>query len=217
MKIQKILSSLFLACVAIGFSACNSDDDQQYMQVTNIVTYLGTNTAGQTMFDYQEMNDAPNITLVSNAKLNSDVTIGSRLLIAFSVPAGTEIKSGMVVDLYSASIVPTLKPIVGTVPVDKGQLYVQTLFRSGTWLNMQALIPYSTDTKLSVIVDPSSLNTSTVQMYLIMTGDAGGVSSSTSFASIDIKEYWEDSSYRTIELHVNNSNSSGSSTFTFNK
>lgn len=217
MKIQKILSTLFLACVAIGFSACNSDDDEQYMQVTNIVTYLGTNTAGQTMYDYQEMNDAPNITLVSNATLSSDVAIGDRLLIGFSVPAGTELISGMTVDLYTAIKVPTLTPKVEPVPTDKGQLYVQTLFRSGTWLNMQVLIPYTTDTELSVVVDPTTINTSTVRMYLIMSGDAGGVSSSTSFASIDIKEYWEDSSYRTIELYVNNSNTSGSSTFTFNK
>lgn len=217
MKIQKILSALFLACVAIGFSACNSDDDEQQMQVTNIVTYLGTNTAGQIMLEYQEMNDAPSVTIVSNASLTSNVTIGTRLLIAFSLPVGTELKNGTVVDLYSAAIVPTLTPTVGPVPVDKGQLYVQTLFRSGTWLNMQALIPGTTDTKLSVVVDESSLNTSTVQMYLIMTGDTGGVSSSTSFASIDIKEYWENSSYRSIELHVNNTNNSGSSTFTFNK
>lgn len=211
MKLQKLFSFLFVAMMTMAFTACNSDDDNSTMQYSNIVTFQG-NRDGMSYFTYQEMNDAPAITVRSNNQINEEhVKIGDRVLIIFNLNAGTQLTDNMVLDIVQAVTVKTVVAKPGVVPEDwinANQIYVQALFRSGTWLNMQALVP-STTTEMTVdmVVDPATLGQDNVDLYLIYSNKSdSNVSNAQFFMSFDIKSIWDLASCKSITVHVNNTN-----------
>lgn len=223
MKLQKIFTILFVAIAAITLHSCNSDSGESTMQVANIVTFRG-NTDGQSVFTYQEMNDAQPVTIRSNQTIDeSKVRVGDRVYILFNMPVGNQVTNNMVVDLLQAIAVPTINTVIETKPSDwetTTGLYVQTLFRSGTWLNLQALVPSSTtEMAFKLIADPQTINDGNVQLYLIYTNKSSDLSESNvpTFASFNIADVWNHSSCNQITVHIVNTNYSAGSEFTFKK
>ncbi len=223
MKLQKLFTILFVAIAAITLHSCNSDSDDSTVQVANIVTFKG-NSDGQSVFTYQEMNDAPAVTIRSNQTLDdTKVKIGDRVYIVFNAKYGSEITNNTVVELLQAIAVPTINTVVENRPADwetSTALYVQALFRSGSWLNLQALVPSSTtEMAFRLLADPQTINSSDVQLYLVYTNKASdyGESNAPTFASFNIADVWGLSSCTQITVNVVNSNFSTGSQFVFKK
>ncbi len=224
MKIQKLLSALFIALTFLTFSACNSSDDNQDMQYSNIVTFLG-NTDGRASFTYQEMNDAQPVTIYSNTQVSGgDLKPGDRLLIIFSVPATTtSITNGTVVTLHQAVKVPTVTVQPGEVPTDftsTPALYIQTLFRSGTWLNMQCLVPStSTNITFELIADRNTLDNADVQLYLVYKNSEvnNNIANAAYYVTFNIESVWNLATCRSITVNTTNSNSGIEGAVTFRK
>lgn len=223
MKLQKIFTLLFVAIAAITLHSCNSGSDDSTMQVANIVTFKG-NYDGQSVFTYQEMNDAPAVTIRANQTIDeTKVKVGDRVYIIFNITAGTEITNNTVVDLLQALAVPTINTVIENRPSDwdtSTGLYVQTIFRSGTWLNLQALVPSSTtEMTFRLLADPQTINDGDVQLYLVYTNKASDMAESNTptFASFNIADVWGLSSCTQITVNVVNTNYSAGSKFVFKK
>lgn len=224
MKLKKFFSLMTLALAAVGFSACNSDsNDELTVQVSNIVTYQG-NANSRAVLTYQGVDDDAPITLRATPELDpTKVKIGDRVFVMFNVPAGSTLKNDMEITLIDAFGVPTVTPEVAARPANwesSQSLYVQTLFRSGTWLNMQALIP-ATSTKFDfkLYVDPESLNTEEVEAYMVYTNSESdfGVTNAPTFACFNIASIWNLPTCKKLIFHVNNSNGVTNSVFEFVK
>lgn len=76
----------------------------------------------------------------------ADVLIGQRVYVSFTTPS-TGLTEGMVVSLTQCASIPNVKASL-TDPVpsnwqDISSIYLQTMFRSGKWINMAALVPYN--------------------------------------------------------------------------
>ena len=223
MKLQKIFSILFVAIAAITLHSCNSDNSDNTIQVANIVTFQG-NIEGQSVFTYQEINDGEKITIRSNQTIDeTKEKVGDRVYIVFNLNNGTTLTNNSVVSLLTAIGVPTINTQIENRPADWEStqgIYVQDVIRTGTWLNLLALVPSTTENMtFRLLADPSTINSSDVQLYMVYTNSAAefGTSNVSSFASFNIADVWNLPSCSKVTFHVINTNEIAKSTFVFEK
>lgn len=218
MKNFKLMAIVALIVASLGLTACNSsnvDDNQVYY--SNVVTYEG-GAGGLMTFSFQEMNDSQPITFRAQGTMPGDVLIGQRVYVSFTTPA-TGLTDGMTVTLTQCVAIPNVKAsLVDPIPsnwMDISAIYLQTMFRSGKWINMAALVPSNTESAITpkFMIDPVTVNNDYPDAYLFFenlgTGASNGsVNSATLIATYDISEVWNLSTCLGINIHVNNTNSS---------
>lgn len=218
MKNFKLMAIVALIAMSLGLTACNSGgDDDNKMYYSNVVTYEGS-AGGMITFSFQEMNDSQPITFRAQGSMPADVLIGQRVYVSFTTPS-TGLTEGMVVSLTQCASIPNVKASL-TDPVpsnwqDISSIYLQTMFRSGKWINMAALVPYNLEARINpkFVIDPATVNNDYPEAYMYFenlgTGaSTGSVNSATLIATYDISEVWNLSTCLGLKIHINNTNSS---------
>ncbi len=216
MKLTKLMAIVAILTATLGFTACNDNGgDSNRLYFSNVVTYEG-NSGGYVNFSFQEMNDAQPIIIRAQGQMPADVTIGRRVFISFSSTA-TNLTDGMVVSLTQCVAIPNVKASINEpVPSDWkdiSMIYLQTIFRSGNWINLAALVPNNPDKTVTpkLIFDPATIDAEYPEAYMIFEGlnpEMGAVNNATYIATYDIADVWGLPGCRGIKIHVNNTNNS---------
>lgn len=215
MKLSKLMAIAAVLVAAIGLTACNDDNDHNQIYFANIVTYQSS-SAGYVNFSFQEMNDAQPIIIRAQVQMPADVLPGQRVFIQFTTDANG-LTDGMVVTLNQCVSIPNVKATVNDPIPDNWQnissIYLQTIFRSGNWINLAALVPNNPQQSVTpkLLVDPATINSEYPEAYMIfenLTTEIGAVNNATFIATYDIADVWNLSTCAGIKIHVNNTNSS---------
>lgn len=160
--------------------------------VYNIVTYEATTLDGSVaVFTYQVLDDSPVITLTADFKVPAGVTPGTRMLLTYVTD--TPDQSGPIT-VRQAVVLPGGKPIESNQIPYSEPLQIRSLWRTGSYLNLDGVATLSgTAKEISLYAKTSSLNKSTIQLCIIIgegDGPVGAEVKKSVFASWDIAEYW---------------------------
>lgn len=211
MKMNKLFSAFAALMLLFTVTSCDNGPDQ--VQWSNVVTYQGLSN-GQPAVSWQGMNDSESIMLLLNTNLPADILPGSRLFLSFIANVDATITNGTVVEPISLVRVETITPqtVSGTPAEWEGdELYLQFLFRSGHYLNLQSLIPGATKNesmKWEFLIDYTTIGTSNIVAYLSYTNTAAepGASNSVTYLNcVDINSIMS-AGAKTLTVNINNSN-----------
>lgn len=203
---MKKISAYFLALLAL--TACNGNDEPDPDPVvSNIVTYEATTDDGSvSTFSFQAIDDSPLITISANWKAPETLKPGTRLLAYYSTSNPGE--SGPV-ELKQLVEIPGGEPIDTTAiaSLSGEPVSVTALWRSGRYLNLNAAIYFTGKaSKISLLVDQSTLGQPTVESYLLIAGDPNGPVAETPVsrmlvASWNIDYLWSLSTTKTLQVN----------------
>lgn len=162
-----ILISLTLSLLMAG---CRDEDGPDVVTpaVTNIVTFTGNNDIGAT-FSYIEIDDSPELLLQASVTLDTATAkLGDRLL-AHYIPAS---ESGGEIGLRGVSRINggrvTSEPISNYPQWDRDGVYLFSAWRTGSFINIHAMLPYDeTPRQFKLVADRSTTSSSLPQVYLV--------------------------------------------------
>lgn len=164
--------------------------------VSNIVTYESTTADGSvSTFSFRAVDDSPLITISANWKAPSDLAVGSRLLAYYVTDNPSE--SGPV-ELKSLVRIPggALRDSTDIAAPSGEPLGMQAMWRSGTWLNLNASIYFNGEAReISLYVDPATADRAEVEAYMVVKARADSPVTETVVprllvASWDIAPLW---------------------------
>lgn len=207
------LRLLTITCIATLFAACGDDGPySDRVALYDLVTFDGNLSQGAT-FTFQRRDDSPMITLTAKGvKMATDqVKQNDRLIIGYYPEAGEAYKSDNI-QLISVTKVnqDTIRfsPAEEIVGWDRDPIYLNSLWRSGKYLNMYLRVEYSSESrKFRLVADESTLGDEYPQLYLMHDMfDAPESFSRRAYASFDISSVWDNPKYKGVVLHINDSN-----------
>lgn len=188
----------------------------------NIVTYLGDSN-GQSVFGYQQIDDSPLVKLTINGRIDSNkAPVGTRLLMTYTLPPGVAYGTDATVDATSlqliyqgkANLEPTEIPDMAATP----GIYVMTLYRSGTYVNLLCRLPVTDgDRSFALVADPATTNTPIPDLYLTTSATTAGGFDRKVVGSFDMSEVWNSTGCQGVRVHVNNTNNIYQQTFLLTK
>ena len=211
MKLKHLFSVLTVLVMSFSFTSCNSGED--LFDFSNIVTYAGVQS-GRPAVVWQEMNDAPQVTLLLDMDGGSfaSVNIGDRLFVAFTAPDYPT--NNMLVKPYSIGAVSTIQPMAMEAPEtwdSEPFLYINMLYRSGDYLNIVCLLPDGTEPDkldFKFYVDPQTIGTQNVVAWLGYTNPAAGETVAniyTYYKCVDLRTLMNGAS-ETLTVNMHNGN-----------
>lgn len=207
------LRLLMIIGIAALFAACS--DDGPYSEraaLYDLVTFDGNLSQGAT-FSFQRRDDSPVITLTAKGvTLATDqVKQNERLLIGYYPESGEAYRSDNI-QLIGVTKVnqDTLRysPAEEIAGWDKDPVYLNSVWRSGKYLNMYMRVEYSSEGRLfRLVADESTLESEFPQLYLMHDlYDAPEKFTRRAYVSFDISSLWEKPEHKGIILHINDSN-----------
>lgn len=213
MKIKHLLSALIAVAMLFPLSSCNDGDN--LVSWANFVTYDGS-FGGYPQITWQGVNNAPSVTLSLEASIPSDVPAGSRLFLSFLADPNETLTDGMTVVPSQLYLLETHYPqLISETPPEgwasEPSIYINYLFRSGRYLNLECMLPGGTKPetfKINFYVDDSTLNEQNIIAYLSYENEAsqgGAVLTTTHRTCIDVTELLAGTA-KTLTVYVNNSN-----------
>jgi|GEM_PF-5698654 lipoprotein len=225
-KLRHLILSLVIAPAAVALTSCDNDDPEQITYYQDFVSYRGLN-AGVTTLDFRRLDDSPLITYTANTTI-SDPTgqhpkDGQRLVIVYSLgrPGMTYGESGTIdlYQVYSCFQDPIVRLPSAQAVECNAPIYVNTMVRSGHYINIEGLLPYSPKRTITLVLDEGTAAGPVAELYLTTAIPEGQQTGGDAYvaASFDINSLWANPSVSAVKVHVNNSNNSYYDTVTFTK
>lgn len=210
----KMLSVLTAVMLLLGFTSCDSGSN--LVQWSNYVTYLGLQN-GMPALQWQGINDSETITVFMNGP-SSEFTPGERLFVMFYEEADATLANNSTITPSTVFSLPTIETSYftpgepGAAPqgwAEESQLTLQVLFRTGSFLNLQALLPAGssvTGMRWNFFVDNNTLNSDNIEAYLSYYNEAsnqGAANIYTYMSCINIGPLMNTGA-KTLTVHINN-------------
>lgn len=209
-RMLAILPVLMILAAASALSSCNSKEDDPEpptgAKYIDIVTVVSTDADGS-VFTFQPQADEPTVTLTTSQTFKTEnVKAGDRIAIAYYYPGGEKrYTSGKVrVVTYYSCFGPTV-----TVAPDSSDsnwssrgMFVSSLWRAGTWLNLEAVVTAQSVEGMSMklILDPATEGTDTPELHLVYAEPFSGGMERTVFGSYDIASIWNNPATKQVKV-----------------
>lgn len=220
--IRRILGIIFVALLWVT-TGCSDEPELDYGDFCEVfVTYEGAEQ-GYATFSYCRHNDSPLLTLTAENVASLDVDKGERLFIRYTDLGsdGGEYRRKIRLDGYTEII----SDVVRSATADQIQGYTSTeidvtsLWRSGTYLNLNSWVPFTGKRFLMMlVVDKATLDSDTVEAEIIY--DVLGETPTferKAYASFDIANVWNCETFRVLRVKVNDPTGDTYYEFTKNK
>lgn len=216
-----------LAIMFIGLFAtsCNSKSDGPDIDdktLYDIATLVSSNDAGTTV-TLRKDGDSPLVTLTfPNQKIDTEkIAVGERFLIAYETATGTPYQSGTALlkaymRIYNSKIIEGTKD--STHSWATMQQDVMSMWRTGSWINVQALCTYSGErpNMYDLVVDKNTLGNEYPEAYLLYEANTSpSANTQVFYATFNISSVWSLSNVK--GLRVTMYSSGGKRTMTFSK
>ena len=209
------------ATVLTGCLDHDTVDGEVIPQIQTLATFDGNNLDGA-RFSYIPQGDDPMLTL--QAEVNVDTVLihpGNRILLTYQPLQD----AGRIKIISAARINGGVLKFEDTDALqgwDADPLFVESLWRTGNYINLRCKILWTPDTRrYSLEADSTTLNTDLPDVYVAHaiadTTDRTNAYMVANYASFDISELWSRPTVRGIKVHVNNSNLPDKTEFTFMK
>ncbi len=202
--------ALGIATLLTCLTACSSDDGPAQNVYQTIATYQG-NFSNQARFTYQAIDDSPVITLNADVAVSEDPdkgqVPGKRVFITYqyapNTPPGA---SGNIHLLSIAKVYQSTVAEASTIP-DSEWFSVVTFSRSGTYLNLYALAPATSqfsNREFTIVVDQSTIDNAVPQLYLTtrVKNDESTTYNDRAIGSFDIASIWLRPNVEAVDVHV---------------
>lgn len=170
MKTKLILASLALA--ALGFTACNGDDEPIRKSFIDIVT-LDTNTSSGATMSFNRLDDSPQIFLTSSVQLPEKYfKAGTRILIIYQTPTDEQYVSGPCDIIQAGNTLGAgeapIPAVVDTLDNWKSSnMEIVQKWRSGSYLNFSAsMYTYGAPAKFRTYVDEKTLDNEYPELHV---------------------------------------------------
>lgn len=210
-RLAAMLPLMVMLMVLPGLSSCNSKDDDPDpvtgAKYIDIVTVVSADSDGS-VFSFQPQADAATVTLTTTQTFKDEnIKAGDRIAIAYYYPDGQErYTSGKVrvVTYYGC-----YGPKVAVAPDSSDSnwssrgLFVSALWRSGTWLNLEAVVTVPTleGLSLKMVLDPATEGTDTPELHLVCSSILTGGQERTVFGSYDIASIWNNANTKQVKVY----------------
>lgn len=219
---DKILRYIFILPLVAVMMSCGDDEPTAGIEIYQDVMTFDGNRDGCIHLLFQAIDDSEPIDVYSPGSLSGEgVEPGLRVLVTYSLPTDRTYPSPGQIQLRSIGRVSTPQIETATdIPTadDLNPIYVNTLYRTGHYINLRATMPKVTGRTYQVCVDESSLSTGTAVLTIDTEVPQGATGyDALSVMSVDISEIWDRSDIQAIDVTINNSNNIYRRKFTFNK
>lgn len=215
--VTRTLLSISLALLVL-VSACKKDDEPESKipadATYDFVTVAASDHAG-CLLTMRKVDDEPLIEYTSTydlASASTHVSVGDRVIICYNPLSGTVYQSGPI-HLYGYATLDNTEQSVQTPKEgpdddwDKNPLTVQSIWRTGQYLNLQAQIHVTRAIKpksFVLVADPETIDAEIVRLYMTYT-NADGNDGDNPYgvnASFDLAPVWELPTCRSVQVNV---------------
>lgn len=226
---RNLKNYLLLLCLGIFATACMSDDNDSPTiddtTMCDIVSFVGNpqSNNNRSVFQFQKEGDSRLTTLrANNIALDTTSTkVNTRVMLYYTPESGMHNVDD---NVTVKSIAQVFNDSVRTGDVTKlpdwdyNPIYVNAIWRSGTYLNINCGLTYSYEpSAFMLMVDATTVDNPYPDLYLTYhKGDDRESFFKNFYASIDISRIWNKSTCKGFTLHVNDSNF-GNNEITFKK
>lgn len=205
--LRKFLSIICISALAVGFTACNSEDGPDGPTAgsfLDIVTVESAGSAGST-FTFRSLNDSPEITLTTD-QFFEDVSIksGTRILLNYIPESGKQFESGPVrVIGFTRCLGPeiTVAKTSNASEWSSSPVYLAAMWRSGEWLNLQMVLQMNSNPRrFALVLDPATEDSDEPELHIVFVPDVNVNFSSAAYASYNISSLWEKPEVEAIKV-----------------
>lgn len=218
---MKTLLKLILLPVALLIAGCSDEPEGTSKQLCeSIVSFVG-NEEGMVVFEYQEVDDSPMITLKAQGKLEDKrVKKGTRLLLRYTMPTGVDPSVGGEIGFVGLKL--PLADTVSTVteaPETLGAISLTTIERTGEHINLTAQMPNVKEREITIVTAEEPLAADGIaDLYIASRVEEESTTYEThTVASLWIGPVWSREEVKGVRVHINNSNNPYRNEFTFLK
>ena len=218
---MKTLLKLILLPVALLIAGCSDEPEGTSKQLCeSIVSFVG-NEEGMVVFEYQEVDDSPMITLKAQGKLvDKRVKNGTRLLLRYTMPTGVDPSVGGEIGFVGLKL--PLADTVSTVtkaPETLGAISLTTIERTGEHINLTAQMPNVKEREITIVTAEEPLAADGIaDLYIASRVEEESTTYEThTVASLWIGPVWSREEVKGVRVHINNSNNPYRNEFTFLK
>ena len=220
---------LLIICLALCATACMSDNNDSPIidesTMHDIVTFVGNPESNNhnSVFQFQKEGDSRLTTLRANniALDTASTKVNTRMMLYYTPETGMHnvddnITVKSIAQVFNDSV--RTGDVKKLPDMDYNPIYVNTIWRSGTYLNINCGLNYSYEPiGFMLMVDATTVDNPYPDLYLSYHKDTNHESFFKNFfASIDISHIWNKSTCKGFTLHVNDSNF-GNNEMTFKK
>lgn len=206
MKTSVILISSLLV---MSLYSCSDEEYNDRALLSEIVT-VAENSQSSAEFRFQRYNDSPVIILTAKGINVNDDLIGKRVLLRYYPISGNATSSGEIeiAALSTINCDTTRVAAIDTIAWDETPIYLNSIWRSGEYINLHLRVIYSNQPRLfNITVDSSTIDNPVPQLYLCHnTFSAPDNYNFETYASYDISKIWSRPTCSGIEIHVNDTN-----------
>lgn len=217
MKHAKLHTFFLIAAMAV-LTSCSDDNEGVADQLCETIATFDGNHEEIVTFSYQKVDDSPIIRIHGKGTIDeSKVPVGTRLLVRYRLPAGTPSETGSV-SLISVQRVLTDTVTTVSTPPTPGRLYLNTIHRSGEYIDIQAMMPLTLDRKIEISSLPYADSEGIADLYITtVTGDDYDTYDTTTWASLWLGPVWKRPDINGVRIHIDNTNNKYRNIFTFTK
>lgn len=206
---RRLPIALILAIFLPLICACGDEPRDYGDFLTDIVTYEGSSDDGTAMFSFQSRDDLPLQRLASSIKLPSDIVAGQRCLLRYTV-VGNLADGTRQVRADGFAIIPTdgarKAPHSDMSTFPETEISVTSLWRSGTFINLNGWLPYSgKNYQLMLVADEQTLGSPTIEARIVYnTMGAQTLFDRRVYASFDVSALWSRATCRRLSIGIAN-------------
>ena len=201
----------FILAIFLPLICACGDEPRDYGDfLTDIVTYEGSSDDGTAMFSFQTRDDLPLQRLASSIKLPSDIVAGPRCLPPsdLKVAEFADSDGTRQVRADGFAIIPTdgarKAPHSDMSTFPETEISVTSLWRSGTFINLNGWLPYSgKNYQLMLVADEQTLGSPTIEARIVYnTMGAQTLFDRRVYASFDVSALWSRATCRRLSIGI---------------
>lgn len=196
--------------MVIMASACSDESYNDRMMLADLVSIQSSDESTGTTFTFQRYDDSPTITLVDPDLAIKDEYVGQRALLYYYPDNGQAYQSGTI-SARGVTIVNSDTAVVRPIyryNWDASPVYLNSVWRSGKYLNFRMRVDYSDKPRhFGLVADSLTVTEPNPQFYLVH--DLNGAPDNflrECYASFDISKIWTQPSCESITVHIKDSN-----------
>lgn len=219
---KSIIRHIFIVLLGLSIAGCSDEPGENVKYYQNIVTFTD-NVDGYIVMTYRAFDDSPLVTLRAKGQLNtSQVARGTRLVCNYTLPAGIDYGTDATIDVVSMSL--TMRaPLeeaesADEIPYTDNGIYVQTLFRTGEYINLTCQQEINQTRRFYITLDKSTVSEPEPTVYLTTATETEQPAANGLYvASFDFSALWSLPGVEGVKIVVNNTNNKYLKEFTFTK